>query len=85
MTRYTVDLDLTSMWATPQRCPGCGALALHPVADGDQTGFECRGCQQLWRIGLGYATPIDRPEHRHAGVADEMAAELAGEPGRRTT
>lgn len=54
-----MNVDIGAMWAPPRRCPGCGELGLHAVVDGEQTNFECPSCKQIWRIELGYATPVE--------------------------
>ncbi len=67
MTSYTADLDVRTAVATPTRCPGCDAVALQPLQDGDRLAFRCERCSARWRIEYGRAlrlSPVAAPVGR---------------------
>ena len=41
-------------WMPIDACPGCGAVELHPVYDGELLNFFCPLCVSCWHVELGF-------------------------------
>ena len=46
-------------WGALEACPGCGAVTLTAVSDGESTNFFCGTCEKCWRLELGWVSRIE--------------------------
>jgi hypothetical protein len=67
MSRYRIRVDLTSVFAPPRDCPGCGAADLSGVPDGERVRFHCPACGTTWFAELGQLYPIESFPETDAG------------------
>lgn len=74
MGRYRIQVDLTSAFAPPGTCPGCGATDLCLRSDGERVRFDCAACGCSWFVEMGRAYRADIGTADSDDTADAGAA-----------
>jgi hypothetical protein len=64
MTTETSSFEGTSSgwkpdWTPIDSCPGCGAIDLRRVFDGELMNFLCPRCLSCWHVELGFIHKVD--------------------------
>lgn len=53
MAEYSASLDVSGIFAAPDRCPWCSGGGIVAGPDDDSTAFRCLDCGQSWLVEFG--------------------------------